>query len=220
MPSACGSSTGASRRRLPGVDLHYALKPLPHSSVINTLHGRRRLLRPGDQRRSRVGAAPGGAGPNAASTPTRSSATAISARPWPMASLVSSSTIPDELRKFVEYRNRCSLLIRVSFQQPRRRSICRANSAASRKRSRICCGSRPSCGSRSTDCRFMSARRRPARNVRRGHRRLRRADAARAPRRGHDLMGILDIGGGFPVDYLAGPAAHAHRGILRADRAR
>ena len=23
---------------LPGVDLHYALKPLPHSSVINTLH--------------------------------------------------------------------------------------------------------------------------------------------------------------------------------------
>ncbi len=35
---------------LPGVDLHYALKPLPHSSVINTLQCRGRVLRSGHQR--------------------------------------------------------------------------------------------------------------------------------------------------------------------------
>ncbi len=41
---------------LPGVDLHYALKPLPHAALITTLMAEGALFRPGDQRRSRIGA--------------------------------------------------------------------------------------------------------------------------------------------------------------------
>jgi ornithine decarboxylase len=47
---------------LPGVDLHYALKPLPHSSLITTLNSE-------------------GAFFDLATTPIRSSATVTSARP-------------------------------------------------------------------------------------------------------------------------------------------
>jgi ornithine decarboxylase len=105
---------------LPGVDLHYALKSLPHSSVINTLHvegaffdlatnGEVELVR-----RLKV-------------TPER----CIHTHPIKRDSDIRTALAygvnrfvidnPDELRKFVKYRSRSSLLIRVSFRSPEAR---------------------------------------------------------------------------------------------------
>lgn len=105
---------------LPGVDLHYALKSLPHSSVIKTLaaegaffdlatNGEVELVR-----RLKV-------------TPER----CIHTHPIKRESDIRTALAfgvgrfvvdnPDELRKFVKYRNRCSLLIRISFSSPEAR---------------------------------------------------------------------------------------------------
>jgi hypothetical protein len=63
-------------------------------------------------------------------------------------------------------------------------------------------------------CRFMPGRRRRARKCTSSHRGVPRADAPRA-RTGHELS-LLDIGGGFPADYLQGSPPMLHRGVLRA----
>ena len=105
---------------LPGVDLHYALKPLPHWSVINALNAEGAcfdLATNGEVelvRRLKV-------------TPDR----CIHTHPIKRDSDIRTALAyganrfvidnPDELRKFVKYRNRCSLLIRVSFSSPEAR---------------------------------------------------------------------------------------------------
>jgi ornithine decarboxylase len=105
---------------LPGVDLHYALKPLPHSSVINTLHaegacfdlatnGEVELVR-------RLKVAPERC---IHTHPIKRDSDIRTALAYGVNRFVVDN--PDELRKFVKYRNRSSLLIRVSFSSPEAR---------------------------------------------------------------------------------------------------
>ena len=85
---------------LPGVDLHYALKPLPHPAVVAALRDLGALLRPGDDRRDPAGQARRACLPSAASTRTRSSATRTSAPRCASASTAFVVDNPDEVRKF------------------------------------------------------------------------------------------------------------------------
>lgn len=100
---------------LPGVDLHYALKPLPHASVIETLYAEgaffdlatngevelvRRLKIP-PQRCIHT-------------HPIKRDSDIRTALAYGVERFVIDN--PDELRKFVKYRSRASLLIRVSFR--------------------------------------------------------------------------------------------------------
>jgi ornithine decarboxylase len=105
---------------LPGVDLHYALKPLPHWSVINALNaegacfdlatnGEVELVR-------RLKVAPDRC---IHTHPIKRESDIRTALAYGANRFVVDN--PDELRKFVKYRNRCSLLIRVSFSSPEAR---------------------------------------------------------------------------------------------------
>src|ERR1700738_1635816 len=105
---------------LPGVDLHYALKPLPHSSLIVTLdaegaffdlatNGEVELVR-------RLGVAPERC---IHTHPIKRDSDIRTALAYGVNRFVVDN--PDELRKFVKYRNRSSLLIRVAFSNPEAR---------------------------------------------------------------------------------------------------
>jgi ornithine decarboxylase len=102
---------------LPGVDLHYALKPLPHSSVINTLNAEGAffdLATNGEVelvRRLQIE-------PNRCihTHPIKRDSDIRTALAFGVSRFVVDN--PDELRKFVKFRARSSLLIRVSFRSP------------------------------------------------------------------------------------------------------
>jgi len=102
---------------LPGVDLYYALKPLPHSSVISTLNalgacfdlatnGEVELVR-------RLGVAPQRC---IHTHPIKRDSDIRTALAYGVKRFVVDN--PDELRKFVKFRTRASLLIRISFRSP------------------------------------------------------------------------------------------------------
>jgi ornithine decarboxylase len=102
---------------LPGVDLHYALKPLPHASLINTLNamgawfdlatnGEVELVR-------RLGVDPKRC---IHTHPIKRDGDIRTALAFGVNRFVVDN--PDELRKFVAFRTRASLLIRISFRSP------------------------------------------------------------------------------------------------------
>jgi ornithine decarboxylase len=102
---------------LPNVDLHYALKPLPHFSVIRTLmdegawfdlatNGEVDLVQ-------RLGVA---AARCIHTHPIKRDADIRTALDYGVTRFVVDN--PDELRKFVKFRGHVSLLIRVSFRSP------------------------------------------------------------------------------------------------------
>ena len=185
---------------LPGVDLHYALKPLPHSSVVNTLqaegaffdlatNGEVELVR-------RLKVAPERC---IHTHPIKRDSDIRTALAYGVTRFVIDN--PDELRKFVKYRNRSSLLIRVSFRSPEARcdlsrkfgcepeSVSALLQLAAELRIKID-GLSFHVGSQAAG---------PAMFV---HAIARCGEMLRmAAQMGHAL-GILDIGGGFPVDYL------------------
>ncbi|HEX3847652.1 MAG TPA: type III PLP-dependent enzyme [Steroidobacteraceae bacterium] len=184
---------------LPGVDLHYALKPLPHPAVIETLQadgaffdlattGEVELVR-------RLKIAPERC---IHTHPIKRESDIRSALSFGVDRFVIDN--PDELRKFVKYRTRCSLLIRVSFSSPdarcdlSRKFGCEPEAVggllrlASDLRIRIA-GLSFHVGSQAAGpAMFVEAIERC------------RALLASARAGGHPAD-ILDIGGGFPVDY-------------------
>src|ERR1700723_1536099 len=102
---------------LPGVDLHYALKPLPHPALITTLdaegaffdlatNGEVELVR-------RLRVAPDRC---IHTHPIKRDSDIRTALSFGVTRFVVDN--PDELRKFVKFRSRASLLIRVSFRSP------------------------------------------------------------------------------------------------------
>jgi len=102
---------------LPQVDLHYALKPLPHAAVIQALleegaffdlatNGEVDLVR-------RSGVPPKRC---VHTHPIKRDSDIRTALAYGVDTFVVDN--PDELRKFVKYRGRVSLLIRVSFRSP------------------------------------------------------------------------------------------------------
>jgi len=102
---------------LPGVELHYALKPLPAACVVTTLleegacfdlasSGEVELVR-------RAGVPPQRC---IHTHPIKRDADIRSALAYGVRTFVVDN--PDEMRKFVKYRARVSLLIRVAFRSP------------------------------------------------------------------------------------------------------
>jgi ornithine decarboxylase len=102
---------------LPGVDLYYALKPLPHAAVIITLdaegaffdlatNGEVELVR-------RLGVPPERC---IHTHPIKRDSDIRTALSFGVNRFVIDN--PDELRKFVKFRSRAALLIRVSFRSP------------------------------------------------------------------------------------------------------
>ena len=99
---------------LPGVDLHYAVKSLPHFSVIETLAGVGAffdLATSGEVELVRRLKVP----PERCihTHPIKRESDIRTALAYGVKRFVVDN--PDELRKFVKYRNRCAVLIRVAF---------------------------------------------------------------------------------------------------------
>ena len=185
---------------LPGVDLHYALKPLPHSSIVNTLqaegaffdlatNGEVELVR-------RLNVAPERC---IHTHPIKRDSDIRTALAYGVNRFVVDN--PDELRKFAKYRTRSSLLIRVSFSSPEARcdlsrkfgcdpeSVSGLLRLAAELRIKID-GLSFHVGSQAAGpAMFVAAIARCGELLR------------MAAQMGH-APGILDIGGGFPVDYL------------------
>ena len=187
---------------LPGVDLHYALKPLPHWSVINTLNaegaffdlatnGEIELVR-------RLNVEPGRC---IHSHPIKRDSDIRTALAYGVNRFVVDN--PDELRKFVKYRNRCTLLLRISFRSPDARcDLSRkfgCEPAAAPELFRLATELRIKVDGLSFHVGSQAAG--PAMFVEAIARCAELMPVA--ARMGH-TPGILDIGGGFPVDYLQG----------------
>jgi ornithine decarboxylase len=188
------------KNALPGVDLHYALKPLPHSSLITTLqaegaffdlatNGEVELVR-------RLGVEPDRC---IHTHPIKRDSDIRTALSFGVTRFVVDN--PDELRKFVQFRNRCSLLIRVSFRSPgavvdlSRKFGCDPESAT--ELFRLATELRVKIDGLSFHTGSQNAN--PAMIVK-------AIDVCRDLLQGAAAAGhvaqILDIGGGFPVDYL------------------
>jgi len=185
---------------LPGVDLHYALKPLPHSSLITTLNsegaffdlatnGEVELVR-------RLKVAPERC---IHSHPIKRDSDIRTALSFGVTRFVIDN--PDELRKFTKYRSRTSLLIRVSFRSPdaqvdlSRKFGCDPEAVADLLRLAADLqikidGLSFHTGSQNADSGMIVR----AINVCRGLLQS-AAEAGHSPH-------MLDIGGGFPVEYL------------------
>jgi ornithine decarboxylase len=185
---------------LPGVALHYALKPLPHSSVISTLHaegacfdlatnGEVELVR-------RLKIAPERC---IHTHPIKRDSDIRTALAFGVRHFVVDN--PDELRKFVKFRSRAALLIRVCFRSPAavvdlsRKFGCDPEAVgdllrlAAELRINIE-GLSFHVGSQAADASMVVK----AVGVCR--------DLARVAEQAGHTLSILDIGGGYPVDYL------------------
>jgi ornithine decarboxylase len=104
-------------KALPGVDLHYALKPLPHPAVVQTVLGVGGFLdlaTTGEvQLVSRLGVNPERC---VHTHPIKRDADIRNALHFGVRTFVADN--PDEVRKFVPYADRAELLLRVSFRSP------------------------------------------------------------------------------------------------------
>src|SRR5882724_9402117 len=185
---------------LPGVDLHYALKPLPHASLITTLNSEGAffdLATNGEVelvRRLRV------APERCIHThPIKRDSDIRTAMSFGVTRFVIDN--PDELRKFTKFRNHTSLLIRVSFRSPdaqvdlSRKFGCDPEAVADLLRLAADLqikidGLSFHTGSQNADSgmivRAINLCRELLQNA---------AEAAHSPH-------MLDIGGGFPVEYM------------------
>ncbi|MEZ5500327.1 MAG: type III PLP-dependent enzyme [Steroidobacteraceae bacterium] len=105
------------QRALPGVDLHYALKPMPHPSVVRTvleMGGWLDLATSGEVdlvRRMRVDP-----GRCIHTHPIKREADIRAALDYGVRTFVADN--PDEIRKFRPFASRAGLLLRVSFRSP------------------------------------------------------------------------------------------------------
>ena len=181
-------------KALPGVDLHYALKPLPHPAVVRSilaLGGWLDLATTGEvQLAHKLGADP------ARCIHTHPIKRDIDIRNALAAGVkVFVADNPDEVRKFRRYRDQAELLLRVSFRSPgvvsdlSRKFGCDPQDALELARLR---GLSFHVGSQAPDARMHVQ----AIGV--------CAELLAAMRR--EKLGpldTLDIGGGFPIDYLS-----------------
>ncbi len=186
---------------LPGVDLHYALKPLPHAAVISTLLGEGAwfdLATNGEVELVRQAGVP--AARCIHTHPIKRERDIRTALSYGVDTFVVDN--PDELRKFVKFRSRAALLLRVSFRSPE--AVCDLSrkfgcdpeavpgllALAAELRVRV----------KGLSFHVGSQAGSPAMHVKAIE--VCRELMGRAATQGHALE-VLDIGGGFPVDYVA-----------------
>jgi ornithine decarboxylase len=107
----------ALRAALPGVDLHYALKPLPHASVVATLRDEGAFFDLATTGEVELVKALG-IGPERCihTHPIKRDSDIRDALRFGVTTFVVDN--PDEIRKFVRYRKRAELLLRVCFRSP------------------------------------------------------------------------------------------------------
>jgi len=105
------------RKALPGVDLHYALKPMPHPAVVQTVlqeGGFLDLATTGEVHLAqRLGADPQRC---IHTHPIKRDQDIRNALAFGVTTFVADN--PDEVRKFAPYADRAGLLLRVSFRSP------------------------------------------------------------------------------------------------------
>ena len=105
------------RKALPGVDLHYALKPMPHPSVVNTIiaeGGFLDLATTGEvQLVERLGVAPERC---IHTHPIKRDQDIVNAIKFGVRTFVADN--PDEVQKFARHTANAELLLRVSFRSP------------------------------------------------------------------------------------------------------
>lgn len=105
------------RKALPGVDLHYALKPLPHSAVVRTVNAEGAfmdLATTGEvQLVQRLGIDPNRC---IHTHPIKRDQDIRNALEFGVKVFVVDN--PDEVHKFVPYKDKAELLLRVSFRSP------------------------------------------------------------------------------------------------------
>ena len=107
----------ALKRALPGVDLYYALKPLPLAAVIAELRDLGAYFDVATSGEIRLIRRQGVAADRCMHThPIKSPAEIAAALRYGIRRFVVDN--PDELRKFTRYRKRVELLLRVSFRNP------------------------------------------------------------------------------------------------------
>ena len=189
------------RKALPGVDLHYALKPMPHAAVVRTVveeGGFLDLATTGEiQLVQRLGI-----GPERCihTHPIKRDQDIRNALHFGLRTFVADN--PDEIRKFERYAGRAELLLRVSFRSPgamcdlSRKFGCDPEDVLSLARLAAELGVEVRglsfhVGSQAAD---------PAKHVEAIHACARLIAAARRQKLG--TFDTLDIGGGFPIDYL------------------
>lgn len=102
---------------LPGVDLHYALKPLPHPAVVRVLGAQGAFFDLATSGEVDMVRSAGIAPARCIHThPIKRDSDIRTALDFGVRTFIADN--PDEIRKFIKYRNRASLLIRVAFRSP------------------------------------------------------------------------------------------------------
>jgi ornithine decarboxylase len=191
----------ALRDALPGVDLHYALKPLPERAVIEVLHAEGAcfdLATTGEVELARSAGIP--AARCIHTHPIKRDEDIRAALDFGIWTFVADN--PDELAKFVPYADRVELLLRVSFRSPAAVVDLSRKFGCSPERAGTLVDLAGRLGLRVAGLSFHvgSQSRRP-------DTKLRAIEACAALiqerlGRGLDAPLTLDIGGGFPIDYL------------------
>jgi len=107
----------ALKAALPGVDLHYALKPLPHAAVVACLRDEGAFFDLATTGEVELVKAQGIPADRCIHThPIKRDSDIRDALRYGVTTFVADN--PDEVRKFARYRKRAELLIRVSFRSP------------------------------------------------------------------------------------------------------
>ena len=197
------------KKALPGVDLHYALKPMPHPSVVSTIvaeGGFLDLATTGEvQLVERMGIA---ADRCIHTHPIKREQDIVNATKFGVRTFVADN--PDEVRKFARHTHKAELLLRVSFRSPgavcdlSRKFGCDPEDllALARVAAEVGIDVRGlsfHVGSQAADS---------AKHVEALHACAKLIAAARKEKLG--TFDTLDIGGGFPIDY-AQPAQEIGR---------
>jgi ornithine decarboxylase len=188
------------RKALPHVDLHYALKPLPHPAVVRTVlaeGGFLDLATSGEvQLVERLGVAPDRC---IHTHPIKRPADIANALAFGVRTFVADN--PDEVRKFVRHRGAVELLLRVSFRSPgavcdlSRKFGCDPEAVLDLAR----CAAELGIGVRGLSFHVGSQTADATKHVEALEACASLLAAARREKLG--AFDTLDIGGGFPIDY-------------------
>ncbi len=188
------------RKALPGVDLHYALKPMPHPAVVNTIiaeGGFLDLATTGEvQLVERLGVSPDRC---IHTHPIKRDQDIVNAIKFGVRTFVADN--PDEVRKFARHTESAELLLRVSFRSPgavvdlSRKFGCDPEDLLDLARLAADLG----IGVRGLSFHVGSQARDSAKHVEALQACAKLLAAARKEKLG--AFDTLDIGGGFPIDY-------------------
>lgn len=192
----------ALKAALPGVDLHYALKPLPHAAVVTCLRDEGACFDLATTGEVELVKTAGIAPERCIHThPIKRDSDIRDALRFGVTTFVADN--PDEVRKFARYRKRAELLIRVSFRSPNavvdlsKKFGCEAGAVLGLLELARSLGVRVKglsfhVGSQATESTKYVEAIEACNNL-----------IAEALLAGLPALDVLDIGGGFPVQYHA-----------------